>query len=111
MAAKFELKTTASGKVHFTLKAPNGKIILSSEQYESKSAAKNGIDSVKENAGAQKRFEIRESEAGPPYFVLKAANGQEIGRSESYSGLSAAKNGIASVNKNAPDARVVDLTG
>ena len=50
MAGKFELKKAASGQFHFNLKAGNGEIIATSEMYESKSAAKNGIDSVKKNA-------------------------------------------------------------
>jgi uncharacterized protein YegP (UPF0339 family) len=50
MAAKFELKKTASGKFHFNLKAGNNEIIASSEMYESKAAAKNGIESVRSNA-------------------------------------------------------------
>nr|WP_202422923.1 YegP family protein [Gordonia sp. SID5947] len=37
-------------KFRFRLKAANGEIIASSEAYESKSAAQNGIDSVKRNA-------------------------------------------------------------
>ena len=39
---------------------------------------------------------------------LKAANGQEIGRSEYYSSKAAMENGIESVKKNAPDAEVVE---
>jgi uncharacterized protein YegP (UPF0339 family) len=50
MAAKFELKKTAKGQFHFNLKAGNGEIIATSEMYESKASAKNGIDSVKRNA-------------------------------------------------------------
>ena len=51
MAAKFELNTSSNGKFFFNLKAGNGEIILSSEMYESKSSAENGITSVKKNAG------------------------------------------------------------
>ena len=47
MAGKFELKKTAVGQFHFNLKAGNGEIIATSEMYESKASAKNGIDSVK----------------------------------------------------------------
>ena len=46
-----------------------------------------------------------------PYFIIKAGNGQEIGRSEMYSGNAAMENGIQSVMKNAPDADIVDTTG
>ncbi|MYR08958.1 DUF1508 domain-containing protein [Gordonia sp. SID5947] len=50
MAGKFELYKDRADKFRFRLKAANGEIIASSEAYESKSAAQNGIDSVKRNA-------------------------------------------------------------
>ncbi len=48
------------------------------------------------------KFVIKAGKTGP-YFVLKAGNGEIIGKSEIYSSKSACKNGIASVKKNAPD--------
>ena len=50
MAAKFELYTDKAGKFRFNLKAGNGEVIATSEAYESKASAKNGIESVKKNA-------------------------------------------------------------
>ena len=108
MAGKFELKPTKNDGFMFNLKAGNGQIILTSEIYNTKAAALNGIESVKKNAPDDGRFERRESKNGEPYFVLKAGNGQEIGRSEMYSSASAMENGIESVQKNAPDADVVE---
>lgn len=110
MAGKFELKKSTNDKYHFNLKAGNGQIILSSEMYESKSACQNGIESIKKNGGDEKRYERKESKNGDPYFILKAGNGQEIGRSEMYSGNAAMENGIQSVIKNAPDADIVDAS-
>lgn len=52
MAAKFVLKEGGTGKFHFNLVATNGQVIATSESYESKSAALNGIESVKRNAPA-----------------------------------------------------------
>ena len=109
MAGKFEIKKSTNGKFHFNLKAGNGQIILSSEMYETKTAAENGIESVKKNAADDARYEKRTSTKGEPYFVLKAANGQEIGRSETYSSDAACDNGIESVQTNAPDAEVVEI--
>ena len=43
-------------------------------------------------------------------FRLKAGNGEIIASSEAYESKAAAKNGVASVQKNATDAAVVDLT-
>ena len=110
MAGKFEIKKSANGKFHFNLKAGNGQIILSSEMYETKPACENGIESVRKNAGEEKRFEKRVNSKSEPYFILKAGNGQEIGRSEYYSSDSACQNGIESVKTNAPEAPVVDST-
>lgn len=108
MAGKFELKTAANGKYHFNLKAGNGQIILSSEMYESKSAAENGIASVQNNAADDARYERKESSNGKPYFNLKASNGQSIGKSEMYESAAAMENGIESVKKNAPGAATVE---
>ena len=108
MAGKFEMKTAKNGKFHFNLKAGNGQIILSSEMYETRKAAENGIESVKKNAADEKRFERKMTKNNDPYFILKAGNGQEIGRSETYSGNAAMENGIKSVMKNAPDAPIAE---
>jgi uncharacterized protein YegP (UPF0339 family) len=50
VAAKFVLKKGSTGKFHFNLIATNGQVIATSEAYESKAAALNGIESVKRNA-------------------------------------------------------------
>ena len=43
-------------------------------------------------------------------FRLKAGNGEIIGAGEAYSSKSGAENGIKSVQSNAAEAKVVDLT-
>lgn len=50
VAAKFVLQQGSTGKYHFNLVATNGQVIASSESYESKASALNGIESVKRNA-------------------------------------------------------------
>jgi Uncharacterized conserved protein len=109
MAGKFELKTAKNGKVFFNLKASNGQIILSSEMYETKKAAESGIESVKKNAGNDARFERKKTNKGDDYFILKAGNGEPIGKSEMYSSAAGMENGIKSVQANAPDAPVVEI--
>ena len=76
--------------------------------YESKSAAENGIESVKKNSGDDARYERKESSNGKPYFNLKASNGQVIGKSEMYESAASMENGIESVKKNGPDAETVE---
>lgn len=110
MAGKFELKKAKDGQFMFNLKAANGQVILTSELYKTKPSAENGIESVRKNAARDGAFETRNNSKGEPYFILKATNGQEIGRSEYYSSKASLDNGIASVQKNAPDAKIDDLT-
>ena len=50
VAGKFELFKDVGGKFRFRLKAGNGQVIASSEAYETKAAAQNGIKSVQTNA-------------------------------------------------------------
>jgi uncharacterized protein YegP (UPF0339 family) len=47
---------------------------------------------------------------GSPYFVIKARNGETIGKSEMYSSSSGMENGIKSVRTNAPSAKLIDRT-
>ena len=55
------------------------------------------------------KFVIKQAKTGP-MFNLKARNGEIIGTSEIYNNLDACKNGIASVQKNAPIANLEDQT-
>lgn len=110
MAGKFEIRKSDDGNFMFNLKAGNGQIILTSEQYSSKQAAQNGITSVVKNALDDSRIERRQSRKGQPFFVVKGGNGRVIGCSETYSVSAAMENGIASVRKNVADAWVIDQT-
>jgi uncharacterized protein YegP (UPF0339 family) len=110
MAGKFELKKSKNGKTFFNLLASNGQIILSSEMYESKASALNGIASVQKNAADTARFAKLEGKNKEPYFTLKAGNHQVIGQSQMYESEKARDNGIKSVQTNAPTAKTVDLT-
>ena len=120
MAGKFVIITAKNGEFTFNLKASNGEVILTaSETYTTQSACENGIASVKKNAAAHiedqtrdekqtnPKFELYKDKAGDFRFRLKAANGEIIGKSESYKAKASAKKGIASIAKNAPDAPVV----
>jgi len=56
------------------------------------------------------KFEVYKDAAGKFRFRLKASNGQVIATGEAYESHAAALKGIASVQKNAPDAKVDDQT-
>lgn len=110
MAGKFELKKASNGKFFFNLLAGNGQIVLTSEMYEAKASALNGIESVKKNAGDAARFEKLVNKGGAPYFVLKAGNSQVIGQSQAYASEATRDAGIASVGASAAAAETVDLS-
>ena len=120
MAGKFVITTAKNGEFTFNLKASNGEVILTaSETYTSLSACENGINSVKKNALAHiedqtreesatnPKYELYQDKAGEFRFRLKAGNGQNIGKSEGYKAKASAKKGIASIDKNAPEAPVI----
>ena len=110
MAGKFEIYKDKAGEFRFRLKAGNGQVILASEGYKAKASCMNGIESVRKNSQSDARFERKETKSGKPMFNLKATNGQVIGTSETYESASACENGIASVAKNAPEAKIDDQT-
>ena len=110
MAGKFEIYKDKAGEFRFRLKASNGQNIMASEGYKAKSGCENGIASVQKNAPDDSRYERKETKSGKHMFNLKAGNSQVIGTSESYESVAARDNGIESVKKNAPDAKIEDLT-
>jgi uncharacterized protein len=110
MAGSFVIAKGKTGKFRFNLRAGNNQVILTSEAYDAKASAENGIASVRKNSQDDARFTRKTAKDGSPYFVLTATNGQVIGTSEMYSSAAGMENGIKSVAANAPDAKVVDNT-
>ena len=117
---KFVVKETEKS-VHFNLVASNGEVIGSSQNYSAKDGCLNGIESVRKNAEAAKledqtvenfetetnpKFEIYTDKAGEFRFHLKARNGEIILSSEGYKAKASCKNGVESVRKNAPEAKI-----
>jgi uncharacterized protein YegP (UPF0339 family) len=82
---------------YFSLIAKNGETILTSEGYQTKEGALNGISSVSVNGKYRDSFEIKKSKDNKHYFILKANNNKVIGTSEMYNHLDSATNGIESV--------------
>jgi uncharacterized protein YegP (UPF0339 family) len=56
------------------------------------------------------KFEVYTDKAGEYRFKLKAPNGEVIAVSEGYSSKTSCMNGIQSVMKNAPNAKIVELS-
>ena len=122
MAAKFEIKTARNGEFSFSLYATNGQIIATGgETYSSLDGCKAGVESVRKNCAAHvedqtvsgcetlkhPKYELYKDKAGRFRFRLKAANGETVAVSEGYKSKASAKNGIASIGRNAPEAPVV----
>ena len=120
--AKFELAEAKNG-FKFNLVASNGEVIASSQVYKTAAYAKNGIASVSANASvanienqtekdfkteANPKFEVYKDKKGEFRFRLKAKNGQIIATSEAYTKLDSCLKGVASVQKNAKDAKIVE---
>ena len=110
MAGWFELSKSSDGQFRFVLKAGNGEIILTSELYTTKSAAENGIASVRANSPHDERYEKKTATNGKYHFNLKAANHQVIGSSQLYASEQTRESGIASVKNNGSSQTVKDLT-
>lgn len=119
---KFVIRTVNSG-IKFDLKATNGQVIATSEVYTTMAACRNGIESVAKNAPVANienqteenfevmkhpKFEMYQDKAGEFRFRLKATNGQIIAVSEGYTTKANCENGIASVQKNAVDAEIIE---
>lgn len=109
MAGKYVLSRSGD-QFRFVLKAGNGETILTSERYQTKSGAVNGIESVKQNSPHDNRYIRKNASDGRPMFNLTAANGQVIGTSETYSSAQARETGISSVKTNGPTAPTEDNT-
>ena len=56
------------------------------------------------------KFEVYNDKKGEFRFRLKAGNGQVIAIGEGYTTKKACMNGIESIRKNAPDAKLDDQT-
>jgi len=107
---KFIITKRKDVEYQFNLKAGNGEIILTSEGYTTKYGCKNGIESVKTNSQFDSRFERKVAINDKYYFVLKAGNGEIIGKSQLYLTKQGIENGVQSVKDNTPSAEITDET-
>ena len=104
--SKFQIFNGTDGMYYFHLRASNGEVILSSEGYSSRQSSLTGIASVKTNAPIRDRYQSSVSSDWQYYFILKAPNGETIGKSQMYTTATARDSGIAAVMNAAPKAIV-----
>lgn len=99
----------------------NGEIMVWSENYTTKAAARNCIASIVKNApnapvvnvdkgesAKGYRFEIAKAKDGQSFVRFVAANGETMVRSETYKAIASARNCIASIKKHAASAETID---
>jgi uncharacterized protein len=110
MAGWYELSKSSDGQFRFVLKAGNSETILTSELYQAKASAENGIASVQTNCGDAARYATKTASNGKLMFNLKAANHQVIGTSQMYASEDARATGMASVKTNGKSTTIKDLT-
>lgn len=91
--ARFQVFRGLDGEYYFHLRAENGEIVLQSQGYTRRSSAIAGTTSVRTNGPTATRYQLRDAANGQTYFVLKAANGQVIGVSETYANRDNAERG------------------
>ena len=111
--AAFELYRDKAGKYRWRLLHQNGNILADSGQgYASRQKARQGIDSVQNNAdqGGKAEFEVYEDKAGEHRWRLRHENGNIIADSgEGYASKSGAEDAVVRVREYAPEAHVLDV--
>lgn len=105
--ATFEISKDAKGQFRFKL-TEGGKTLLRSEGYAAKASAKQGVDSVRKNAGVDARFLVKTASDGRPYLNLRASNGQIVATSPMCADQDAVEALIEAVKNGAADAEVMD---
>ncbi|MEM9823180.1 MAG: YegP family protein, partial [Bacteroidota bacterium] len=96
-------RTKKDNQFYFQFLTDAGETVLRSQPYADKDSCFNGIRSVIQNAGDATRYSKLE-ENGQHYFILKAGNNQEIGRSIAYDSEAAVDQGIALMMAEGPNA-------
>ncbi len=109
--AYFEITKRPNGEFWFVLRNTGEKILLNGEGgYRTKDNCKKGIESVRRNCSDPSKFEIHSAPSGRTYFILKSVNGRVLARSEHFMDDSSRETTMRTVRKNAPQAKLNDLT-
>src|SRR5438552_944679 len=110
MSARYEIRWSRDRKHYWTLQGNNNETLITSETYNSESAAKNGIESARRNSALEFRYHKGNASDGLYYFTLHAENYEVLATSETYSTSSGRDNGIEATKRVGPTAVVVNLT-
>jgi len=111
--AAFELYRDTAGKYRWRLTHRNGNVLADSGQgYASRGKARQGLDSVRHNAGegGDAEFEVYEDNAGEYRWRLRHDNGNIIADGgEGYASRANAEDAVGRIVEYAPEAHVLDI--
>lgn len=93
---KLNLWKSSDGQFRFRVVSGNGRILLSSEGYSSRTAALNGVLSVLDNGVDPAMYKLNQTASGRYSLHLRAANWETIGFTQAYSSKSNATRAITS---------------
>ena len=93
---KVDLWKSTDGQYRFHVVSGNGRTLLTSEGYTSRTGALNGILSVLDNGVDPAMYQLNETESGGYNLRLRAGNNEIIGFTQAYSTKSNAKRAITS---------------
>ena len=102
MNGKYVLNLVGTSEYHWSLKARTAQTMLSSRIYAGKAAAETDIESCRINSPDEARYERLAANDARYYFVLKAADGEVIGTSETYPSEGAREKGIVLCKESGP---------
>lgn len=106
----FEIFFSKEQEFYFRLRDKNSTTLLVSEGYTTKANAIKGIHSIKKNAPRIEKLIPRESENGKYFYVIKAGNGQVIGKSSLYTTDKLRNSAMKKVREQSPEADILDFT-
>lgn len=102
----FIVQKNDDGHYFIKLKAKNGKVILNSLKYLSKSVCKNEIETIRIIAKDNLKYEYKKTFDGKFYFRLKSVLGEVLGQSNLFDSAELRDSEIEMVRKIAPAASV-----
>lgn len=94
----------------FVIKANNGKAILSSEGYSSKSGVLNSMETVKKSSQSKINFEQETASNGKYFLNLKGCKWPHYWHRQMNDSTDCMINGLAAVLKNSQNAGILDKT-
>ncbi len=93
---KVDLWKATDGQFHFRVVSGNGRTLLTSEAYTSRTGALNGVLSVLDNGVDPAMYQVNKTAAGKYNLRLRAANYEIIAFTQAYSTKSSATRAITS---------------